>query len=327
MKRHTVIRLCMGLPVMLMLASFSVPAPASQTLNLSIGTSTLGGTMQIMATPLAKIMTDKVPGLYASVQNTPGPQANLQLINADEMKIAYCSSPVEYEALTGTGWAKGRKYDKSRTILVVYPSYFEFVVPAGKGLNTVRDLAGKRVHTSIPGTTPDIVIQAMVDVLGLSFKEKHPINTGPAADMLRDGRVDAVSCAMGIPTPFIMDLQATSDVRLLGLSDADQEAIAAKYPYLAKAKIPADTYKNQPEPVNTFALWNYVVVHKDMSDDLVYQITKAVLENLPEFTAAAAAGKDFKAENIKYAVGLVHPGAARYYKEIGIDIPADRVGK
>lgn len=295
--------------------------------NFSIGTSTLGGSMQIMATPLAKLMTENIPNVSASVQNTPGPQANLQMMELGEMSMAFCSSPVAYEGLTGKGWAKGRVYDNFRTILVVFPSYFQFVAGGSSGVTTVRDLTGKRVHTSIPGTTPDIVIQAEEDVLGLKFKERHPLNTGPAADMLRDGRIDAVSCAMGLPTPFIMDLQATTDVRLVQMSLEDQAAVAQKYPYLAKAQIPANTYKNQPETINTFALWNFVVVSKDVPDDIVYQITKTALENLPQFAAAAAIGKEFKAENIQHAVGLVHPGAARYYREIGIDIPADRIGK
>lgn len=295
--------------------------------NFSIGTSTLGGSMQIMATPLAKLMASKIPNVSASVQNTPGPQANLQMMELGEMPMSFCSSPVAYEGLTGTGWANGRVYDKFRTILVMFPSYFQFVAGGSSGVVDVRDLTGKRVHTSIPGTTPDIVIQAQMDVLGLKFKESHPLNTGPAADMLRDGRIDAVSCAMGLPTPFIMDLQATSNVRLVQMSLEDQAAVVAKYPYLAKAQIPAKTYKNQPDPINTFALWNFVVVSRDVPDEIVYQITKVALENLPEFSAAAAIGKEFKAENIQHAIGLIHPGAAKYYREIGIVIPEDRIGK
>lgn len=296
-------------------------AVAAQTWNFAIGTSTLGGTMQIMATPLSKLITDKVPNAYASVQNTPGPQANLQLMEVGEMEVAYCSNPVIYEALTGTGWANGTKYKDFRTILVVYPSYFEMVSLAGKGINNMRDLQGKRVHTSIPGTTPDIALKAVAEIIGLEFKEKHPINTGPAADMLRDGRLDVVSCAMGIPTPFIMDLQATNNVQLLQLNEADMMAVSTKYPYLSPTQIPANTYKNQPDPINTFALWNVVMVHKDLPDDLVYEITKVALENLQEFKAAATVGNDFKAENIAHAVGPIHPGAIRYYKELGLDVP------
>lgn len=296
-------------------------ALAAQNWNFSIGTSTLGGTMQIMATPLSKLITDKIPNAYASVQNTPGPQANLQLMEAGEMDIAFCSGPVIYEALTGTGWANGTVYKDFRTILVVYPSYFELVATVGKGIDNVRDMQDKRVHTSIPGTTPDIALKAVAEIIGLTFKEKHPINTGPASDMLRDGRLDVVSCAMGIPTPFIMDLQATNNVHLLQMDEADMKAVSAKYPYLAPTQIPANTYKNQPDPINTFALWNVVIVHKDLPDDLVYEITKVCLENLQDFAAAAAVGRDFKAENIAHAVGPVHPGAARYYKEAGIAVP------
>lgn len=306
------------------LIGLSTTAAEARNWNFSIGTSTLGGSMQIMATPLSKLISDKIPGVYASVQNTPGPQANIQLMEVGEMQMAFCSTPVAYEALTGTGWAAGRKYSQFRTILVVFPSYFQLVTTDQTGIKTYQDMTGKRVHTSIPGTTPDITLLAASDVLGLSFKERHPVNTGPAADMLRDGRLDVVSCTMGIPTPFIMDLQATLDgVHLVDLSKEDQEKISAKYPYLAKSQIPANTYKNQSEPVNTFAVWNFVMVHKDVPDDLVYEITKVALTNLPEFAAAASIGKDFKAENIKYAIGPIHPGAIRYYKEIGIDVPEE----
>lgn len=296
-------------------------ASLAATYNFSIGTSNLGGSYYIFGTPWAKIITDKVPNAVATVQSTSGPASNIQLIETGQIKLAYVSNLGAYEGWHGLGWAKGREYRRMRAIFPTYPSFFELVSLADSKMETVRDITGKRLHMSMPGATADIVLQSCIEVLGLKPKDKSYMQTDNAVDMMKDGRLDVVSAVMGIPTAFIMDLQSTHNMRILDIAEEDIDKVIAAYPQLGKGIIPANTYNNQPNDLNTFTFWNFGVADVDLPEDIVYEIVKAVFENRAEFEAAHVSGKYVVPENIVHSVIPLHPGAVRYYREVGIELP------
>jgi len=123
------------------------------------------------------------------------------------------------------------------------PSYFEIVTLSKSPIKTIRDLEGKRVHMSMPGGTPDIAMRYSLETLGIKPKEEVYMQTGNAADLLKDGRLDVVIAVMGLPTSFILDLQSTHDIRLVDIDPEDQTTVAEKYPYFAKGTIPKNTYQ------------------------------------------------------------------------------------
>ncbi|MCR4425919.1 MAG: TAXI family TRAP transporter solute-binding subunit [Firmicutes bacterium] len=308
----------------LLVLALAFPAALSAAnWNFVIGTSTLGGTYYIFGAPWAKIITDKVPNAVATIQATNGPSANIQLMERGEMKLAYASAAAAYEGWNGLGWANGRKYQRMRALFTTYSSYFEMVTLAKLPINTIRDLEGKRVHMSMPGGTPDIAMRYALETLGIKPKDQLYLQTGNAIDLMKDGKLDVVIFVMGLPTSMILDLQSTHKIRMVDIDPADVDAVTKKYPYFSKGVIPANTYDNQPKDINTFVFWNYAIGDKDLPDDLVYQIVKAVFENKHEFEAATAAGKELAPENIVHSVIPLHPGAVRYYREKGIEIPAN----
>jgi len=316
------VKYCRILIVIALLGIIAVPALTATKWNFSIGTSTLGGSFYIMGAPWAKVISEHVPDAIATVQATNGPSANIQLIERGEMKLAYVSSAAAYEGWNGLSWAKGTKFQRMRTMFTTYSSYFEMVTLTKLPIKNIRDLQGKRVHMSMPNGTPDIAMTKCLEELGIKPKDKQYMQTDQAIDQLKDGKLDVVIFAMGLPTSMILDLQSTHDIRVLDISKEDIDLINTKYPYFAKGIIPAGTYENMPNDVNTFVFWNYAVCDKDLPDELVYQITKAVFENKADFVAASAYGKELAAKNIANAVVPLHPGAIKYYKEIGINIPS-----
>lgn len=294
-------------------------------MNLAVGSSIVGGTIHIMGTALGKVISDHVPGVYATAQNTSGPQASLQMIETGEMKIGIVSNPILYDAMEGKAqWTMGRRFDQFRTIAVLYSSQFQWFAIKPE-LKFVHDLNDRILNVSAPGSTSDQVGTLINESIGVTLKSKNHATTATGCDMLRDGRIDAVCVSQGYPAPSFTDLQITTDGRMLQLTPEEVDKIVKTAPFLSPSQIPANTYKQQPVPLNTVALWNVIVVSRELPDDVVYQITKACVENTDAFAAAAAVGKDFKGENIKFALGPVHSGAARYYKEIGIDILADQI--
>lgn len=227
--------------MLVLLGLLAAPTLAAAPWNFSIGTSTLGGSFYIMGTPFAKVITEKVPNVVATVQATNGPSANIQLMERGEMKLAYVSSAAAYEGWNGLSWAKGVKHQRMRTMFTTYSSYFEMVTLSKIPIKTIRDLEGKRVHMTMPNGTPDIAIRYCLETLKITPKEKLYMQTEQALDQLKDGKLDVVLFAMGLPTSMILDLQATHDIRMVDISLEDQKAVIEKYPYFAKAVIPAGT--------------------------------------------------------------------------------------
>ena len=316
-------RLTRVVVVTVLLLVLVCPAAFSATSwNFVIGTSTLGGSYYIMARRGPRSSPTTCPTV-ATVQATNGPSANIQLIEKGEMKLAYTSAAAAYEGWNGVGWAAGRKYQEIRALFTTYSSYFEIVTLSKLPIKTIRDLAGKRVHMAMPGGTPDIAMRYSLEVLGIKPRDQVYLQTENAIDLLKDGKLDVVIAVMGLPTSMILDLQSTHDIRMVDIAPEDVDAVTKAYPYFAKGAIPANTYKNQPNPINTFVFWNYAVCDKDLPDDLVYQIVKAVFENKDVFAATSEAGKELAAENIVHSVIPLHPGAVKYYREVGIEIPAN----
>ena len=300
-------------------------ASGAADLNLAVGSSIVGGTIHIMGTALAKVISDHVPGVYATAQNTSGPQASLQMIETGEMKIGIVSTPILYDAMEGKAkWTMGRQFEQFRTIAVLYSSQFQWFAIKPE-LKYVHDLNGRILNVSAPGATSDQVGSLINDIIGVKLGSKNHSTTATGCDLLRDGRIDAVCVAQGYPAPSFTDLHITTNGRMLQLTPEEVEKVVKAVPFLSPYQIPANTYKQQPEALNTVALWNVIVVCRDLPEDVVYQITKACVENSGAFAAAAAVGKDFKAENIRHAFGPIHSGAAKYYREAGIPFPEDQV--
>ncbi len=300
-------------------------AAKAANMNLAIGSSIVGGTIHIMGTALGKVVSDNVPGVFATAQNTSGPQASLQMIETGEMKIGIVSNPIIYDALAGKAqWTMGKPFTKFRTIAVLYSSQFQWFAIKPE-LTYVHDLKGRILNVSAPGSTSDQVGTLVNEIIGAPLGERNHSQTATGCDMLRDGRLDAVVVSQGFPAPSFTDLQLTTDGRLLQLTPEEVEKIVSEAPFLSPAQIPANVYKRQPEPLNTVAVWNVIVVSEDLPEDVAYAITKAIADHREDFAAAAAVGKDVKPENIQFALGPIHPGAARYYKEIGVAFPEDQV--
>lgn len=304
----------------MLVLSVCTGVPAAEY-NFSIGTSTLGGSYYIFGTPWAKIISEKMPNCNASVQATNGPASNLQLIESGQMQLGYCSNVVAYEAWNGQGWADGNQYRKFRTLFPTYPSYFEMVSLKKLNVANIRDLTGKRVHMTMPGGTPEVVMKSCMAILDIKPKEEVYLQTQNAIDLMKDGRLDVVLAVMGIPTSMIVDLQTTHDTVIVDMDEKDVDAVVAKNPHYTKGVIPANTYANQPKDVNTFVFWNFGVCDRDLPDDVAYEMVKAVFDNRQEFVNAHATGVYVQPENIVHSVIPLHPGAVKYYKEIGIELP------
>jgi uncharacterized protein len=166
----------------------------------------------------------------------------------------------------------------------------------------------------------------MFETLGI----KATIRNGQASDMaanLQDGLIDVFAFCAGIPIASFSELETTNQVRFFTFTPAEIKKLKSAMPELSDSTIPKGTYKQLTEDHKTVGVFNFAIAHKDLPEDLVYNIVKAVLENNAQMVKGHAAAKETVIDNWDRNTFLpFHPGAVRYFKEKGIRIPGNLAG-
>ena len=142
-------------------------------------------------------------------------------------------------------------------------------------------------------------------------------------DQLRSHQLDAMMAAIGAPSPVIAELAASQLVVFIELTPSEIDTVHKAIPELSTTVMPADIYPSQREDYKTIGYFNFAVAHKDLPDDLIYTIVKAFFANHERMIKVGSAARESVAENVKLITVLpFHPGAVRYYREIGVELPS-----
>jgi len=317
-------QVCM-IMVIIFVFAFSAGA-ASITIDKSkwpkrvvLGGSVLGGPDYIICNGIANILTQKL-GLDIAVQATPGNVGNVRLVDSDQVSMAVTTALILRDALGGTGWTKGRKYEDSRILFITYSKITHFWSPADRKIKTLTDLNGKRVNVSKAGSTADLVGRRIFKLFNITPKKITNVSHGDANNLMRDNLLDAsLTCGL-IPQGGVKELSLSRDVNIIGLNDSEREKMMAKYPYMGVAVIPVGTYKGVDYEVKSVAGMGCFIANKKVPDDFAYMVTKTVLENLDMLVKVHKGTKNMKPENVQMARQPLHKGAYLYYKDNNIPV-------
>ncbi|MBL0899018.1 MAG: TAXI family TRAP transporter solute-binding subunit [Reyranella sp.] len=299
----------------------------AQPKTMTLGTASVGGTYFVYGGVVAKILTDKT-GIQVSTQQTQGPNQNVILVEDGKIELGMTTMGIALQAWTGTGdWTKGKKYDAIRALFPMYDTPLQCVALKKSGITSFKQLDGKTVGVGPRAGTPGTYFPLIFDALGM----KATIRNGQGADMgsqLGDGILDAFCFGAGLPIPIFSQLDAEKEVVFFTWTDAEREAIRKKMPEFSDSVIPKGTYKSMAADQKTIGLYNFAIANKSMSDDVAYLVTKTILENNAAMVQGHAAAAETIAANAKANTFLpFHPGAVRYYKEKGIQLPAATMPK
>jgi uncharacterized protein len=289
--------------------------------NLTLGTASVGGTYFVYGQVWASLVNEKI-GTNISTQQTQGPNQNVILANDRQIDFGMTTMGVALQAWEGKGdWTKGKQHRNIRAMFPMYDTPFHFVAMEKSGIKAVKDLNGKRAGVGPRAGTCGTYFPMMFETLGI----KATIRNGQASDMaanLQDGLIDAFPFCAGIPIAAFSELETTNKVTFFTFTDQEIAALKKAMPELSDAVIPKGTYKQLTTDHRTVGVYNFAIAHKDVPEDLVYAVTKAVMENNAQLVKGHAAGKETLVENWSRNTFLpFHPGAVRYFKERGIDIP------
>jgi len=312
------------LSALLTMFVFATPAGADETASpdtVIITTASPGGIYYVYGKGLATLLT-KYVGITFSDQATQGPVQNLLLLDQRKAMLALTTMGVALQAWNGADWTKGKQYRSMRAAFPMYDSPFQFVAPKRLHLGGLEGFAGKRIGDGPKAGTAGTYIPRMFNTLGIAAT----LRNGAYEDnvhQVASGELDGLVAFAGIPMAGLAELDAQLPLDYLQPSP-DQIALVRKdFSEISPSLVPAGTYPSLTADYHSFGIYNFAIVNEDLPDDLVYKIVKAVFEHHQELVKAHPAAKETLAVNVDRDTFLpFHPGAVRYYREIGVDIPA-----
>ncbi len=303
---------------------FAVSAWGQQkTVLISVATGPTGGVYYPMGGGLANILSKNIPYLEATAEATSASVDNCLLVGRGKTDIALIMADTGWDAYQGA--AKFKEKIPLRTMAVLYPNNMHIVTLEGKGIEKVADLKGKRVSTGAPGSGTEIMALRVLEAYGLNPDKdmtRDRLDPSNSAGALKDRKIDAFFWVGGLPTASITDLGATPGIKIKLLGHADSVAkMREKYgPLYVSGTMPAKTYPGQDSDVPIAIIWNNLVCHEKMKQEVVHDIVKTLFDRKADLVAVHREARwlslDFQttgASPIPF-----HPGAIRYFTGKGL---------
>jgi TRAP transporter TAXI family solute receptor len=304
------------------LLALSAPAVAQQ--QLSVATGGTGGVYFPIGGGIAELINNHVEGYSAVAEVTGASVENMGLISRGDSDFALALADTVIQAYEGTGAFEGRQLPELRALAAIYPNAIQIVALADSGITSLADLRGKRVSVGAPGSGTEVNAQSILTSNGITYDDITPerLNFNETADALRDGDIDAGFWSVGPPTSSIMNLAATRAIVVIPLSEEEIANARASEPAFAPYTLTAGMYDGMDGDVASIGIPNALVVHQEMDEDLAYQVTKVIFEQVEELRAIHPAANDTTVEFTMESTPVpLHPGAIRYFEEIGAEIP------
>lgn len=264
-----------------------------------------------------------VDGLIASAVSSRGSVDNVNAIVSGLRNSGFAQSDVAYWAFTGTGTMEGTPPAKDlRTIAALFEEHIHLVTLKSAGINSVADLAGKRVSVDEPGSGTYVDAGLILEANGLSLSdiEEENLKGGAATEALRNGKVDALFIVAGYPTGALVELASAADMKLVPITGKNADALTEQYGFFSNSEIPTDAYEGV-EGAATISVGAQWFTSANEDEELIYQITKALWndESRKLMDVGHAKGSTITAESALAGVGVpLHAGAERFYKEAGL---------
>lgn len=305
-------------------ALIALPATAAQSINLSIGTGGTGGVYYPLGGGLANVLSKNVPGMSATAEVTGGSVDNLKLIGTGKPYLGFSMTDAALDAYTGVDKFKGQKVPL-RTLMVLYPNRMHVVSIEGTGVNSMKDLKGKRVSTGSPGSATEVMAFRVIEAAGLDKDKdmkRERLGVAESVNAIKDKKIDAFFWVGGLPTAAVTDLAATPGVKIKMIDHAETVGpMNKKYGNLyVEDVIPKSTYSGMQADNHQATVMNILVSNENLSDEAAYNIVKTMFEKRADLIAVHKEAENFKLENQKTAATPIpfHPGALKYFKEKGV---------
>lgn len=285
--------------------------------QLAIGTASPGGTYYVYGEGLARVLTRALDLPVVRVA-TEGPAENIELLEKGEARLGFVTTGIALQAWNATGsWTAKRPARSMRAMFPMYDTPFQLLVLQESAIRSVDDMSGKRVGVGPRGGTAAAYFPEFFNALKIPVQLAFGEWAELAAQMHRR-ELDVLAVAAGVPFPSFIEIEAKEKVRYIALTPEQISALRLAMPELSPSRIPAGTYPSLLRHYQTLGLYNFAVAHANLPDDLVYTAVRAVFENHEDMMETHAAAAATVPANMDRNTFLpLHPGAIRYYRQIG----------
>jgi TRAP transporter TAXI family solute receptor len=290
--------------------------------SLTIGTASVGGTYFIYGGGWANLIQQEL-GVSTSTEVTGGPNQNMLLVQNQNVELGMVTMGPAWEGWTGEGdWTGGVEMRDVRALFPMYGTPFHIITLAGSGIDTVEGLQGRAVGVGPAGGTPGTYFPRFFEQLGIDIRVRQA-GASDLASQLMDGQIDGFAFAAGIPIASFLEIEAQRSANIFTFDEEQQEQLLEAFFYLGPDTIPASAYTSLDEDLVTVGMYNVAIGHADLPEDFVYEMVKTVLENQQFLIDTHQSAEETVPENMlpNNAFLWLHPGAIRYFEEIGISIP------
>jgi len=290
--------------------------------SIAIGTASPGGTYYVYGQALADTLSGAL-GIEVTAQATQGSTRNIILVETGHAALGLTTMGVGWEAWNGTGeWTKGQQFRSMRAILPMYDSPFQIAVARRSTIKSFEQLAGKRIGAGPRGSTSGTYFPRIFEMLKIPAVLSYG-SIEETTSQITAGQLDGIVLATGVPVPALLELDQKVGMEFIPLSTEQIGILKQRMPELSDSMIPSGTYPSLTADYHTVGLFNFVVAHKDLPDDLVYRIVKAAFDKHAQLVQGHSAARETIPANINRDTFMpIHPGAVRYYREVGVDLSA-----
>ncbi len=308
------------------LAATSAYAKEPQTQFVTIGTGGVTGVYYPTGGAICRLVNQnrKEHGIRCSVESTGGSVYNINTIRGGELDMGVAQSDWQYHAYNGTSKFKDSgAFKELRAVFSVHPEPFTVVARADAGIKTFADLKGKRVNIGNPGSGQRATTEVLLSAMGWTLKDfslASELKASEQSKALCDNKIDAMVYVVGHPSGSIKEATTSCDSVLVEVSGDAVNKLVKDNSFYRTAAIPGGMYTGSANDVNTFGVGATFVSSTNVPDDVIYNVVKAVFENFDDFKKFHPAFENLKKEEmVKDSLSApLHPGAAKYYKEIGL---------
>lgn len=307
--------------------------PPPKPKQVTILTGSTGGTYYPVGTFFATLWNDKMKdkNINAAAQSSGGSVENLNMIKSGEADLAIAMTNVTYFSYKGMERFKDKPDTSVRFVTGLWPDVTQFVVTESSKITDIKGFKGKSLSVGAAGSGTEYSTRMVLQVLaGLSFDDikKEHLGYFESSGAMQNGQLDGMNAEGGVPTSAVAEIFASrTPVRLLEFSDADFEKLKKEVPFYLQCTIPAGTYTNQTKDIKTLGVKSALIASSKLDADLVYDMVKNIYENMSTVKTGHKALEYITLERALEGLPPVplHAGAVKYFKEKGLNVPAELI--
>lgn len=294
-----------------------------QHYDITLGTAGTTGTYYVVGAAIANAVNTVNDSLTVVAQATNGGVENINLILSNEMEMGFTNADAAYWSCNGGGSGFYEVYANPgniRGIMRLYESQGHMITLAGSSISSYADLAGKKVCLGPPSSTIPAMSIAILEAYGIDYQkdiEASYYSIAEGLEKLADGVIDATFFVASAPASGLTSQAATTDLKFIDADPAILDQVCEKYPYYSATTTKEGAYPSM-NSVNTLKIYTEIVGSSELSEDTVYQFVKAALESTDTYVDAHVSCQEIVPETAAQASAELHPGALKYYQEIGV---------